>query len=109
MPTLGKNKIDPAMDRTTTILAMELLAMKDLKIRIPKSVNTDAINDNFDKNCSSNFNSSISNQVRPGPGLGIARKTNMIIAVPTMINRKWGGSSLTSLAIKNTTMLIEPK
>ena len=38
IPTLGKNKIDPATDRITTILAMELLAMKDLKIKIPKRV-----------------------------------------------------------------------
>ena len=73
------------MDKITTIFAMELFAIKDLKKIIPSNVKTDAIKEIADKNCSSNFNTSISNQVRPGPGPGIARKIKTIIAVPTMV------------------------
>jgi len=85
MPILGKNNIDPKMDKMTTIFAMELFAMKGRKKIIPSKVSTDAIKEIADKNCSSNFNTSISNQVSPGPGAGMARKIKIIIAVPTMV------------------------
>ena len=51
MPTLGKNKIDPTIDRITIILAIELFAMKGLKMTIPTKVNADAISDSNEKNC----------------------------------------------------------
>ena len=97
------------MDKITIILAIELLAIKDLNTKIPVRVKTDAIKDNFEKNCSSNFKTSISNQESPGPGPGIARKTKTIIAVPTMVKRRLSGSSLISFIIRNKTIPMDPK
>ena len=68
----------------------------------------DASNDRTEKNCSLNPSSSISNQVKPGPGPGIALNTKIITAVPTIVNRNSSGSSLISLNIKNKIIITEP-
>ena len=72
---------------------------------IPAKVKTEANRDKTEKNCSLNPSSSISNQVRPGPGPGIALKIKMITAVPTIVSRKFSGNSLISLNIKNKIMI----
>ena len=48
------------------------------------------------------------NQVAPAPGVGKARKTKMMMAVPRSAWRAAGLSSFKSFAIKNSTMPIEP-
>ena len=87
---------------------MELFAIKGLNKTIPTRVKIDAMSDKIEKNCSSNFKTSISNQVNPGPGPGIALKIKIIIAVPTTVNCKSFGSSLMSLLIKNKIIPTEP-
>ena len=68
----------------------------------------DASKDKIEKNCSLKPSSSISNQVRPGPGPGIALNIKIITAVPTIVNLKFSGNSLMSLNIKNKIMITEP-
>ena len=63
--------------------------IKGLNKIMPTNVKTEASNDNIEKNCSLNFNSSISNQDSPGPGPGIAINTNIITAVPTIVDLKF--------------------
>ena len=89
-------------------MAIEFLAINGLKRTIPAKVRTDANKDNTEKNCSLNSKTSISNQVSPGPGPGIALKINIITAVPTMVNLKCSGSSLISLNIKNKIIITDP-
>ena len=76
---------------------------------IPNKVRTDAISDKTEKNCSLNLSTSISNHDNPGPGLGIARKINIIIAVPTTVNLKSFESSFINLFIKNKIIIMEPR
>ena len=97
MPSLGKNNIAPAIDNITIIFAIELLTIKGLKIMMPSKVKQEARRESTEKNCSSNPKLSISNQVRPGPGPGIALKAEAIgLAVMTelpivVINVQRGG------------------
>ena len=71
----------------TIILAIELFAINGRNRMIPATVRIDASKDKTEKNCSLNRRISISNQVSPGPGLGIALNTKMMIAVPIIIMR----------------------
>ena len=71
------------------IFAIELFDIKGLSKIIPNNVKTEASSDNIEKNCSLNFSSSISNQDSPGPGPGIALNTNIITAVPTIVDLKF--------------------
>ena len=108
MPTLGKNNIAPAIDNITIIFAIELLTIKGLKIMMPSKVRQEARRESTEKNCSSNPKLSISNQVRPGPGPGIALKTNIIIAVPKIVSRIDSESSRINLAIRKNIILTDP-
>jgi hypothetical protein len=60
------------------------------------------------RNGSSKPKMSISHQVAPAPGPGTARKMKMMTAVPTSVRRAAGLSSLSSFAIRNSTITIEP-
>ena len=82
--------------------------MNGLNKTIPANVKIDASKDKIEKNCSLKPSSSISNQVRPGPGPGIALNIKMMTAVPTIVSRKFSGNSLMSLNIKNKIMITEP-
>ena len=48
------------------------------------------------------------NQPKPAPGPGIARKTKIMIAVPTTTKRDDSGSSVINFFIKNKMISIEP-
>ena len=89
-------------------MAIELLAIKGLSKTIPARVRIEASKDSIEKNCSLNPNKSISNQVRPGPGPGIALNMKIIIAVPTIVSLNSSGNSLISLNIKNRMIMTEP-
>ena len=90
------------------IFAIELLAMNGLSKTIPTKVKIEASKDSIEKNCSLNPNISISNQVRPGPGPGIALNIKIITAVPTIVSLNSSGNSLISLNIKNRMIITEP-
>jgi len=96
------------MDKMTMILAIEFCAIKGRNKMMPSSVRIEAIKDRTEKNCSSNNNSSISNHVRPGPGLGIARNIKIIMAVPMIISRWLSGKMATKRLIKNKIMPTDP-
>ena len=91
----------PASDSTTITLAIEFLLIKGRRRIIPKSVKVEARSERTEKNCSLNPSSSISNQFSPGPGLGTALNTKIMIAVPIIVFlcffgrgdgwRWWGG------------------
>ena len=72
----------PTTDKMKIIRAIELFAMNGRNRTMPTRARSEAIRDKIDKNCSLNKSWSISNHVKLGPGLGIARNMKIIIAVP---------------------------
>ncbi len=104
----GNARIAEAIVRTTMTNAIERFAIIGRSTTMPARVSREAISHSTDRNCWSNPSTSISNQVAPGPGSGVARKTKMMTAVPISMLRFAGSSSSISRYIRNRIIDIEP-
>ena len=83
--------------------------MNRRNINITTSVIVAPISASSDRNCWSKPSLSIIHQVEPCPGVGTARNTNMMIAVPTSVRRESTSSTLTRRDIRNTMIAIDPR